>query len=102
MMSEMAAKYASLIKEMYQHQEALLAKFDVVHAQYVDNQKKYQGDFNATGEKVMEVMRFYERQLCGRSERSGMGVYSSKLAEKFWTEIKKRYSMIDFVGAKIS
>jgi hypothetical protein len=98
----MATKYASLIKEMYQKQNELFSQFDVLHAQYEVNQKKYQRDFNALGEQVMEVLRFYERQLCGKSERSGMGVYSSKLAEKYWGEIKKRFSLIDFVGAKIS
>jgi hypothetical protein len=49
----------------------------------------------------MDILHFYEKQLCGKSERSGMGVYSSKLAEKFWLEIKKKLPMIDFVGVKI-
>lgn len=98
----MATKYTSIIKEMYSHHADLLADFDKLHTDYESNQKKYQKMFNQMGEKVMDVMRFYERQLCGKSERSGMGVYSSKLAEKFWAEVKKRYSMIDFVGAKIS
>jgi hypothetical protein len=98
----MAPKYASLIKEMYQKQTELFGQFDDLHAQYELDQRKYQQDFNNLGEKVMEVLRFYERQLCGKSERSGMGVYSEKLAEKFWQEIKKRYALIDFVGAKIS
>jgi gamma-glutamylcyclotransferase (GGCT)/AIG2-like uncharacterized protein YtfP len=100
--SAMATKYVSLVKEMYQHNEALMAEFDKLHAHYEQNQQKWQSAFNAEGEKVMDVMRFFERQLCGKSERSGMGVYSSKLAEKYWAEIKKRYPMIDFIGAKIS
>lgn len=98
----MATKYASLIREMYQQHQEMLVEFDKLHAKYAANQQKYQPAFNVAGEKVVEMIRFYERQLCGKSERSGMGVYSSKLAEKFWAEIKKRYSMIDFVGAKIS
>jgi len=98
----MAAKYQTLIKEMYQTHAKLMNDFEVVHQKYEGNQKKFQNDFNVAGAKVLEVMRDYERMLCGKSERSGMGVYSSKLAEKFWSEIKQRFSMIDFVGAKIS
>lgn len=98
----MATKYTSLIKEMYSHHQPALTAFDEVHQKYEQDQKRWQSEFNVHGEALMEVMRFYERQLCGKSERSGMGVYSSKLAEKFWSEIKKRYPLIDFVGAKIS
>lgn len=98
----MATKYVSLIKEMYQTHQQVMDEFELLHQKYDKNQSKWQAKFNESGENILEIMRFYEKQLCGKSERSGMGVYSSKLAEKYWGEIKKRYSMIDFVGAKIS
>jgi len=98
----MATKYLSLIKEMYQAHESEMAEFEKLHQAYEQNQKKWQKQFNDQGGKIVEIMRYYEKQLCGKSERSGMGVYSSKLAEKYWAEIKKRFSLIDFVGAKIS
>lgn len=98
----MASKYTALIKEMYQRHEGLMAEFDELHAKYESDQQKWQTEFNQKGKTVVEIMRFFEEQLCGKSERSGMGVYSSKLAEKYWQEIKKRFPLIDFVGAKIS
>ncbi len=98
----MATKYLSLIKEMYQAHALEMTEFEKLHQAYEQDQKKWQKQFNDQGEKVVEIMRYYEKQLCGKSERSGMGVYSSKLAEKYWAEIKKRFSLIDFVGAKIS
>ncbi len=95
-------KYQQVISELYRDHAEEMAAFQEIHDKYVKNQKKYQVAFNVQGATIMDVLHFYERQLCGKSERSGMGVYSSKLAEKFWTEIKKKLPMIDFVGVKIS
>jgi len=95
-------KYQQLIAELYRDHAAEMEAFQAIHDDYMGNQKKYQAKFNTIGSNVMEILHFYERQLCGKSERSGMGVYSSKLAEKFWMEIKKKLPMIDFVGVKIS
>jgi len=95
-------KYQQLIAELYRDHINEMNAFQEIHDLYATDQKKYQDEFNSQGEKIMDLLHFYERQLCGKSERSGMGVYSSKLAEKFWGEIKKKLSMIDFVGVKIS
>jgi hypothetical protein len=95
-------KYQQVIAELYRDHQAEMEAFQAVHDKYMDNQKKFQDEFNEMGVTIMDLLHFYERQLCGKSERSGMGVYSSKLAEKFWVEIKKKLPMIDFVGVKIS
>jgi hypothetical protein len=44
----------------------------------------------------------WEQRLCAGMERSKNGVYSMKLADKWWEEIKKRYSHIEMVGVKSS
>jgi hypothetical protein len=93
--------YKKLIQEMYRAHEAEMKAFDKLHALYQSDQKQYQPTYNDQGAKIKEVMLAYEKQLCGKSERSGMGVYSSKLADKFWAEIKIRYPLIDFVGVRI-
>ncbi len=95
-------KYQQLITELYRDHAEEMNSFQKIHDLYMEDQKKHQDEFNRQGESVMDLLHFYERQLCGKSERSGMGVYSSKLAEKFWDEIKKKLPMIDFVGVKIS
>ena len=95
-------KYQQLITELYRDHAEEMNAFQAIHDLYQDNQKKHQDEFNHQGVAIMDILHFYEKQLCGKSERSGMGVYSSKLAEKFWTEIKKKLPMIDFVGVKIS
>jgi hypothetical protein len=93
--------YKKLISEMYAAHEAEMKAFDLTHEAYQTDQKKLQDEYNQIGMPIKEIMHSYEKQLCGKSERSGMGVYSSKLADKFWAEIKKRYPLIDFVGVKI-
>lgn len=95
-------KYQQVIAELYRDHKVEMDAFQKIHDLYSENQKKHQEVFNMQGQKVMDLLHFYERQLCGKSERSGMGMYSSKLAEKFWTEIKKKLPMIDFVGVKVS
>lgn len=95
------ALYKDLIDQMYEKYEPELKRFEAIHKRYELNQKGKQVSFNAAGAKIIEIMRDYEKKLCGKSERSGMGVYSSRLAEAYWKEIKKRFPLIDFVGVRI-
>ena len=97
----MATRYKEVINALYQDHAEEMSAFQEIHDNYKSDQKKWQTKFNETGAHIMDLLHFYEKQLCGKSERSGMGVYSSKLAEKFWMEIKKKLPMIDFVGVKI-
>lgn len=82
-----------------EHQE-LFTKFDAVHTGYLTNRKAFSAQFHSLGKEVVEIMRDYEHRLCAGMERGNNGVYSSKLAEKFWAEIKKRFSHIELVGVK--
>ena len=97
----MATRYKEVIKALYQDHADELSAFQEIHDNYKTDQKKWQQEFNDKGSEIMDLFYFAERQLCGKSERSGMGVYSSNLAEKFWMEIKKKLPLIDFVGVKI-
>lgn len=94
-------KYQQVIRALYQEHDQELTKFQVIHDKYMNDQKKWQDEFNRQGLQIMDILHGYEKQLCGKSERSGMGMYSSRLAEKFWEEVKKKLPMIDFVGVKI-
>lgn len=93
-------KIQKMITEMYDKNEQLFADFQPIHDAFMRDRKANQVEFNERGKEIMEVLRFYETQVCGKQERSGMGVYSSKLAEKYWSEIKKKLPVIDFVGVK--
>lgn len=76
----------------------LFDEFEWVHENYVKNPEKWQRTFNIVGEKILEVVRKYENILCGRSENSGYGMFSPKLAEKFQEELKIHFPKINFIG----
>lgn len=96
----MPVKYKQFIDQMYQQNVQLFESFQVVHDGYKADRKQWSQEFHTQGKVVLEVMRDWERRLCAGMERGKNSVYSSKLAEKYWAEIKKRFSHIELVGVK--
>lgn len=85
---------------MCEQNEQLFATFDKIHSEYIVNPKKNEAQFHLVGLEVVDIIRFWERKLCSGMERSNNGVYSDKLADKFWNEVRSRFSHIDMVGVK--
>lgn len=85
---------------MLSKNKELFIMFKIVHDQYAQDPKTYRSEFNRLGEQVVPIIREYENLVCGKSENSGYGKFSAKLAEKFQAEVKKNYPLIDFVGIK--
>ncbi len=96
------AKFKQTFDEMVAKNRELFIRFKIVHDQYASNPRKYKQEFNDLGEKVLPILHEYENILCGKSENSGYSRFSSNLADKFWSEIRKNYPKIDFVGIKAS
>ena len=80
--------------------EELFKSFDPIHEGYKTDRKAWSQQFHQVGKEVVEVVREWEHRLCNGMERGQNAVYSSKLAEKFWSEVKQRYSHIELVGVK--
>ncbi|HRN96465.1 MAG TPA: hypothetical protein PLD54_03400 [Candidatus Levybacteria bacterium] len=95
------AKYKEYIQMMNEQYKEVLEEFKEVHDQYVMQPEKWQDEFNTKGEKIREIMRDFELRLCANSEGGQYGKYASKLADKYWDEIRKTFPKIDFVGTKI-
>ena len=95
-------KYRDIFRSIMKEHEDLFANFAQVHAAYSDNAKENQAVFNKVGEQVVELLRDGERTLCGKTEKGNNAVFSAKLADKYWKEVKAFFPLIDFVGAKIS
>lgn len=93
-------KFKKFYTLMTDQNEALFNSFEVIHNNYVLNPKKNKEDFNNLGVQVVDIIRFWERKLCSGMERSNNAVYSDKLADKFWKEVRTRFSHIDMVGVK--
>lgn len=83
---------------MISQNQKMFDDFLAVHNNFILNEKKFADQFHSQGRDVLDMIRFWERKLCAGMEKGVNSQYSSKLAEKFWNEIKKTYSHIDLVG----
>lgn len=96
----MPVKYKQYFTQMSEENQELFNQFDEIHAGYKADRKAWSKKFHEVGGKVVEIMKDWERKLCSGMERGANAVYSAKLADKYWDEIKKRYSHIELVGVK--
>ena len=71
-----------------------------MHDKYVKDPANWQVKYNMQGEKVVTIIREWERKLCRESERGQFGKYSANLADKFWPLVRTDFPKIDFVGVK--
>lgn len=76
----------------------LFEQFAKVHHGFSKDRKAWEKQFHELGRDITDVMRDWERRLCSGTEKGNYAQYSSKLAEKFWAEIKSHFPLIDEVG----
>ena len=93
-------KYQIYYQEMIDANTKLFNGFMDLHDKYSKNSKDYQSEYNAVGEKVVAIIREWERKLCRESERGQFGKFSANLADKFWSLVRADFPKIDFVGVK--
>ena len=85
---------------MLDSQPKLFSEFAQVHEAYKQNETKYQQKFNDIGARVLALIQEWEKRLCLYSEKGTNAKYSANLAEKFWAEIRARFSHIDLIGCE--
>lgn len=95
-------QYQIIYQTMIDEHKGLFASFFKIHDAYVLNPTKNQPEFNRIGREVQDVIRDYERKLCGRTESGEYSKFSGGLSEKFWGLVREDFPKIDFVGAIIS
>ena len=96
------SEYQKMMTKMMEEHKELFDNFADIHREYAFNPASWQKLFNQYGGEVVEIIREYERRLCSNMATGKYGQFSSKLAEKFWAEVKKVFPKIDFVGVKLS
>lgn len=95
-------KYKQYFNEMIEQNKDVFDAFKVIHDKYMLNPDNNQKEFNLIGENIMNIVLKYENKLCSHSEGGKYGKYSTQLADKFRSEIRKVYPKIDFIGSIIS
>jgi hypothetical protein len=93
-------KYQTIFQRMLEENKELFDNFTAVHEAFVLNPDVNKTRFNDVGTEVLDVVREYERILCGKTESGQYGKFSGNLSQKFWDEIRKVYPKINFVGIK--
>jgi len=93
-------KYKHYFQQMMDEHQELFAQFKTIHDGYTQDRKTWSQQFHTHGKEVVEIVRDWEQRLCAGMERGHNAVYSSKLSEKFWAEVKNLYSHIELVGVK--
>ncbi len=94
-------QYQKFFAMMMEENKELFDNFQGIHDAYVLNPELNQAKFNSIGSEVLDVIREYERKLCGNMNAGKYGAFSSNLSQKFWDHIRKVYRKIDFIGAKV-
>ena len=95
------AKYKKFYKLMHEKNPQLFEEFKAAHQAYLDNPDKAKPEFDRVGERVLEVMRDWERKLCSAMGRTMYGKYAQQVSEKFWDLARQDYEQIDMVGVKV-
>lgn len=95
------SKFTELYNQMTREHNELFTEFKTIHDNFKADKDRYRDEFNKVGKKVLEIMQDYEQRLCGGMERGQFGKFSDKVAEKFWTRVKKDFSHIELVGVEI-
>ncbi len=91
-------KYKAYYEKMVMENKQLFDKFTKAHFEYSLDQNQNQENFNVIGGEILDIVHEYEDRLCKQSENAGFGSYTSGLAEKFQTEIKSHFPLIDHIG----
>jgi len=93
-------KYKNYIDLMYNQNQELFEKFVIVHDNFANNPKEHGMQFHKEGQKVIDIMRDWERRLCRNMGKGQFSAYAVKLSEKYWLEIEKKFPLIRKVGVK--
>lgn len=93
------AKYKQYYQNMVTQNQQLFADFKIVHDQYA-TQAISQPEYNLKGQRVVDVIRDWDRRLCSAMGRGAFSKYSEQLSDKFWAEVRQDYPEISKVGLK--
>ena len=73
-------------------------RFKKIHDAFQQNPDQYRDEFNKVGSDFLDIVRGYERRLCGGMERTQNAYYSSNVSGTYWKLIRADFPLIDQVG----
>jgi len=96
-------KFKAIFEDHWKQNEKLFQEFFLLNNEYEDPKKRsdLNAKFQEIGGKVKVILQEGENDLCRQMEKSEHKAYSSKLADKYWDEVRKYFKFIDLVGVKV-
>lgn len=98
------ARYKQIFENIWEENKKLFQAFFLINNEYSDAKKrsKIEKQFQELGGKVKKLLLKGEDELCRHMEKSNHRLFSSKVADKYWDEVRKYFKYIDNVGVSIS
>lgn len=94
-------KFKQYYQQMWDAHKDILSEFMDIHDKYQKDRFNNQAEFNRIGKEARQVMEEWDQRLCKQMEKGSNGVFSSKVSEKFWNEIKQDFPLVEFVGVEV-
>lgn len=97
-------KFEKYYQQMWDAHKDILSQFQDIHDKYASNERdtSVKKEFDRIGAQARAVMEEWDSRLCQQMERGHNSVFSAKVSEKFWAEVKKDFQLVDLVGVEIS
>lgn len=96
------SKYLQYYNLMMDQQKAAFEAFKPVHDAYQADRSNAEAQeaFHTQGQKVVDIVRDWDRRLCSGMGKGQFSQYSQKLSETFWNRVRKDFPLIDLVGVR--
>ena len=93
-------KYKRIFEEIWEKDKELFQNFFLLNNDYADAKKrtKVEDEFQKVGKQIKELLQKGEDELCRQMEKSSHRAFSSKVADKYWDEVRRYFKYIDMVG----
>ena len=91
-------KFREYFNQMFAQNRELFLQFKLLSDDYAKDKGKYKAAFDSQGTKVVAIIKEWEQRLCGHMEKGSNAQFSSRLADKFWDEVRAYFPNIDEVG----
>jgi hypothetical protein len=80
----------------------LFNHFSDLQEKYRQKPEVWKSEFDTVGKSVVRIVDETENRLCSKMENTSKGKYSDNLADKFRSEVRKNFPLIDLVGITIN
>jgi hypothetical protein len=98
----MPAKYLQYYQLMMEQKGPLFEEFKPVHDAFAADRTNTVAaeTFHVEGQRVVDVVRDWDRRLCAGMGKGKFSQYTQKLSETFWNRVRKDFPLIDLVGVR--